>query len=81
MLSDELKKQIQLAYRASLEAKSHKPRAGQREMIGAIARTLGNIKQGSEGERLDEKHVAVIEAKLCLIAWLQSLLRKLEALN
>jgi ATP-dependent DNA helicase DinG len=62
MLSDELKKQIQLAYRASLEAKSHKPRAGQREMIGAIARTLGNIKQGSEGERLDEKHVAVIEA-------------------
>ncbi|MBD5772156.1 ATP-dependent DNA helicase DinG [Marinomonas colpomeniae] len=62
MLSDELKKQIQLAYRSSLEAKSHKPRAGQREMIGAIARTLGNIKQGSEGERLDEKHVAVIEA-------------------
>lgn len=31
-------------------------------MIGAIARTLGNIKQGTEGERLDEKHVAVIEA-------------------
>jgi len=62
MLSDELKKQIQLAYRASLDAKSHKPRAGQRQMIGAIARTLGNIKQGSEGERLEEKHVAVIEA-------------------
>ncbi|MEO9275346.1 ATP-dependent DNA helicase DinG [Marinomonas sp. 5E14-1] len=62
MLSDELKKQIQLAYRASLDAKSHKPRAGQRQMIGAIARTLGNIKQGTEGERLDEKHVAVVEA-------------------
>jgi len=62
MLSDELKKQIQLAYRASLDAKSHKPRLGQRQMIGAIARTLGNIKQGSEGERLEEKHVAVIEA-------------------
>lgn len=62
MLSDELKNQIQLAYRASLDAKSHKPRSGQRQMIGAIARTLGNIKQGSEGERLDEKHVAVIEA-------------------
>ncbi|NVK73188.1 MAG: ATP-dependent DNA helicase DinG [Oceanospirillaceae bacterium] len=62
MLSDELKTQIQLAYRASLDAKSHKPRAGQRQMIGAIARTLGNIKQGSEGERLEEKHVAVIEA-------------------
>ena len=62
MLSDELKTQIHLAYRASLEAKSHKPRVGQRQMIGTIARTLGNIKQGSEGERLDEKHVAVVEA-------------------
>lgn len=62
MLSDELKKQIQHAYRAYLDAKSHKPRVGQRQMIGAIARTLGNIKQGTEGERLDEKHVAVIEA-------------------
>lgn len=62
MLSDELKKQIHLAYRASLEAKSHKPRVGQRQMIGAIARTLGNIKQGNEGERLGEKHVAVVEA-------------------
>ncbi|PYF84737.1 ATP-dependent DNA helicase DinG [Marinomonas alcarazii] len=62
MLSDELKTQIQLAYRASLDAKSHKPRAGQRQMIGAIARTLGNIKRDSEGQRLDEKHVAVIEA-------------------
>jgi ATP-dependent DNA helicase DinG len=62
MLSDELKTQIHLAYRASLEAKSHKPRVGQRQMIGAIARTLGNIKQGSEGERLGEKHVAVVEA-------------------
>ncbi|BFM48143.1 ATP-dependent DNA helicase DinG [Marinomonas sp. THO17] len=31
-------------------------------MIGAIARTLGSIKQGSEGERLGEKHVAVVEA-------------------
>ena len=62
MLSDELKTQIQLAYRASLDAKSHKPRSGQRQMIAAIARTLGNINRGSEGERLGEKHVAVIEA-------------------
>jgi len=32
-------------------------------MIGAIATTLGNIKQGSEGERLDDKDMfAVIEA-------------------
>ncbi|REG85800.1 ATP-dependent DNA helicase DinG [Marinomonas pollencensis] len=62
MLSDELKKQIHLAYRASLEAKSHKPRVGQRQMIGAIARTLGSIQRDSEGERLGEKHVAVVEA-------------------
>ncbi len=62
MLSDELKKQIQQAYRDSLDAKSHKPRVGQRQMIGAIARTLGNIRQDSEGNRLEEKHVAVIEA-------------------
>lgn len=62
MLSDELKKQIHLAYRASLEAKSHKPRVGQRQMIGAIARTLGNVQRDSEGERLGEKHVAVVEA-------------------
>ncbi|RBO82779.1 ATP-dependent DNA helicase DinG [Marinomonas aquiplantarum] len=62
MLSDELKNKIQSAYRDMLDAKSHKPRVGQRQMIGAIARTLGNIKQDSEGERLDEKHVAVIEA-------------------
>lgn len=62
MLSDELKSKIHLAYRASLEAKKHKPRIGQRQMIGAIARTLGNIKQDSEGNRLEEKHVAVIEA-------------------
>ena len=62
MLSDELKQKIQQAYRDSLDAKSHKPRVGQRQMIGAIARTLGNIRQDSEGNRLDEKHVAVIEA-------------------
>ncbi|GAB3475631.1 ATP-dependent DNA helicase DinG [Marinomonas epiphytica] len=31
-------------------------------MIGAIARTLGNIKQDSEGLRLGEQHVAVVEA-------------------
>ncbi|WP_353668301.1 ATP-dependent DNA helicase DinG [Marinomonas sp. THO17] len=62
MLSDELKNKIQSAYRNMLDAKSHQPRVGQRQMIGAIARTLGSIKQGSEGERLGEKHVAVVEA-------------------
>ncbi len=62
MLSDELKTQIHLAYRTSLAAKQHQPRIGQRQMIGAIARTLGNINQDSEGNRLEKKHIAVIEA-------------------
>ncbi len=62
MLSDELKTKIHGAYRASLAAKSHKPRLGQKQMIATIARTVGNIKQDSEGERLGEKHVAVVEA-------------------
>lgn len=62
MLSDELKSNIQDAYRAILAAKGHKPRAGQRQMIATIARTLGNIAMGDESERLGEKHVAVIEA-------------------
>ncbi|WP_191603349.1 ATP-dependent DNA helicase DinG [Marinomonas algicola] len=62
MLSDELKSKIHAAYRASLAAKGHKPRLGQKQMIATIARTLGNIMQGSEGERLGEKHVAVVEA-------------------
>ncbi|ADZ91490.1 ATP-dependent DNA helicase DinG [Marinomonas mediterranea] len=62
MLSDKIKNEIQSAYRASLESKGHKPRVGQRQMIATIARTLGGIKQGTEGERLGEKHVAVVEA-------------------
>ena len=62
MLSDSIKENIQTAYRAYLEAKGHKARVGQRHMIATIARTLGNIRQGSEGERLGEKHVAVVEA-------------------
>ena len=62
MLSDDLKLKIQTAYRANLKAKGHNPRTGQRQMIASIARTLGNVKPDSEGNRLGEKHVAVIEA-------------------
>lgn len=62
MLTETIKDKIQTAYRAYLEAKGHKPRSGQRHMIAAIARTLGGIRVGSEGERLGEKHVAVVEA-------------------
>ncbi|TPE55676.1 ATP-dependent DNA helicase DinG [Maribrevibacterium harenarium] len=62
MLSDELKQSIQHAYRQYLKSKGHNARVGQRHMIATIARTLGGITQGSEGERLGEKHIAVIEA-------------------
>ncbi|TBR41795.1 ATP-dependent DNA helicase DinG [Marinomonas agarivorans] len=62
MLSDELKSNIQDAYRAILAAKGHKPRAGQRQMIATIARTLGNIPVDDNNERLGEQHVSVIEA-------------------
>ena len=62
MLSDELKSKIQAAYRSSLKAKGHNARSGQRQMIASIARTLGNVSPDSEGNRLGEKHVAVIEA-------------------
>lgn len=62
MLSDELKLKIQTAYRANLKAKGHNPRTGQRQMIASIARTIGNVMPDSDGDRLGEKHVAVIEA-------------------
>lgn len=62
MLTDELKQTIHQSYRASLESKGHRARIGQRQMIATIARTLGNIKMDSEGTRLGEKHIAVIEA-------------------
>lgn len=62
MLSDELKSDIQDAYRAVLAAKGHKPRVGQRQMIATIARTLGNIPTDGENERLGEQHVVVVEA-------------------
>ena len=43
MLSTELKSQIQGAYSRFLEAKSLKPRYGQRLMIAEIAKVLGTI--------------------------------------
>lgn len=43
MISTELKTQIQGAYSRFLEAKSLKPRYGQRLMIAEVAKVLGTL--------------------------------------
>ena len=62
MLSTELKSQIQGAYSRFLEAKSLKPRYGQRLMIAEIAKVLGAIKADDEGRRRGEPAVVAVEA-------------------
>ncbi|WP_288437446.1 ATP-dependent DNA helicase DinG [uncultured Pseudomonas sp.] len=62
MLSTELKTQIQGAYTRFLEAKSLKPRYGQRLMIAETAKGLGAIAQDEEGHREGEPAVVAVEA-------------------
>ena len=62
MLSAELKSQIQGAYSQFLEAKSLKPRYGQRLMIAEVAKVLGTIKTNDEGHREGEPAVVAVEA-------------------
>ncbi|HYQ39624.1 MAG TPA: DEAD/DEAH box helicase, partial [Pseudomonas sp.] len=62
MLSTELKSQIQGAYSRFLEAKSLKPRYGQRLMIAEVAKGLGAIATDDEGKRLGEPAVVAVEA-------------------
>ncbi|HAC69159.1 MAG TPA: ATP-dependent DNA helicase DinG, partial [Pseudomonas sp.] len=62
MLSTELKTQIQGAYTRFLEAKSLKPRYGQRLMIAETAKGLGAITQDGEGHREGEPAVVAVEA-------------------
>jgi ATP-dependent DNA helicase DinG len=62
MLNDQLKGQIQTAYRTFLENKSLKPRYGQRVMIAEVAKLFGGIKLDDEGRRAGEPAVAVVEA-------------------
>ena len=62
MLEESHKEAIQQAYRAYLGAKSLRPRLGQRQMIGTIARTFGEIEQDSEHNRIGGRHLCVIEA-------------------
>ncbi|GHC19387.1 ATP-dependent DNA helicase DinG [Kushneria pakistanensis] len=62
MLDDALKKDIQTAYRRVIEARSLRPRYGQRLMMAEIARTLGDIKTDEQGKRVSQEHVCVLEA-------------------
>ncbi|SDS76462.1 ATP-dependent DNA helicase DinG [Halopseudomonas xinjiangensis] len=62
MLNDDLKGQIQTAYRTFLENKSLKPRYGQRVMIAEVAKVFGGVTLDDEGRRDGEPAIAVIEA-------------------
>lgn len=62
MLTDELKKTIQDAYRQFLDVKQLKARYGQRLMIAHIARTLGGIKRNQDHQRGGGDHLCVVEA-------------------
>ncbi|WP_432473881.1 ATP-dependent DNA helicase DinG [Amphritea sp. HPY] len=62
MLTEELKQEIQGAYRRFLESRQLKPRRGQKQMIAEVAKVLGNILTDDKSHRLGEKHVSVIEA-------------------
>ena len=61
-LSSDLKDKIQTGYRSLLDAKSFRPRPGQRQMIGTIASHLGAIEQNGEGQRQSPPQSLVIEA-------------------
>lgn len=62
MISNELKSQIQGAYTRFLEAKSLKPRYGQRLMIAEVAKVLGAIECDDEGRRSGDPAVVAVEA-------------------
>jgi ATP-dependent DNA helicase DinG len=62
MLSAEAKQAIQSAYSEFLKAKSLKPRRGQKNMIAAIARTVGAVQYDEDGNRLSQNPICVIEA-------------------
>lgn len=62
MISTELKSQIQGAYSRFLEAKSLKPRYGQRLMIAEVAKVLGDIDTDEEGRRSGDPAVVAVEA-------------------
>ena len=62
MLDDASKAAIQAAYSRYIAERNLKPRRGQREMIGHIARYLGDIEADGEGRRISDPRVCVVEA-------------------
>jgi len=62
MISTELKSTIQGAYSRFLEAKSLKPRYGQRLMIAEVAKVLGDIDTDDEGRRSGDPAIVAVEA-------------------
>jgi len=62
MLSAEAKHAIQTAYSEFLKARSLKPRRGQKQMIAAIARTVGNVQMDGDGNRVSNHPLCVVEA-------------------
>ncbi|WP_025732964.1 ATP-dependent DNA helicase DinG [Carnimonas nigrificans] len=62
MVKPETKEEIQGAYRQLLDGLKLKPRYGQKLMIAEIARTLGSIEADSEGLRVGNEHICVLEA-------------------
>ncbi|RMF17532.1 MAG: ATP-dependent DNA helicase DinG [Gammaproteobacteria bacterium] len=62
MLNETTKSAIQSAYSQYIQGRKLRPRRGQREMIGHIARYLGNIEVDGEGRRISDASVCVVEA-------------------
>lgn len=61
-LSPELKDEIQRGYREFLSSKALRPRLGQKQMIAAIAKGLGEIEEDDDGNRRSENGICVVEA-------------------
>ena len=61
-LSAELKATIQDGYRSFLKSRDLQPRTGQRQMIGAIAASLGKVDIDEDGKRDGEVPICVVEA-------------------
>ena len=62
MLDDSLKTRIQTAYSRFLESRRLRARAGQKLMIAAVARLVGNVPTDAEGVRTGGPAVCAIEA-------------------
>lgn len=62
MLDASLKKEIQTAYTRFLDSRGLKARPAQKQMIAAVARTLGSIRADEKGHRLGESHLVAVEA-------------------